>query len=244
VTKRKPDLTCGKRCLENCADYPAFTARYIRFLLRHKNLRTTISADLKAAHELFLNGIEREENSVRVARNLALNWLGFKWITQFLEASKAPIDVSAARQEHTQYLLQLRTQMLGLISEEQPGEVFIGALSEALQNEACQIRTLTCSTNVRGKNVVGFRDSTESKYVYIFPPEAIAVVRVQLQRLGKDFDWTPNAVSKALYAKGLLIRPTGSDDSAVRRRVKGKLHRVWKLRADCLGFAGEEHAED
>ena len=134
--------------------------------------------------------------------------------------------------------------MLSLISEEQPGEVFIGALSEALQNGICEIRSLTNSTNVRGKNVVGFQDSTESKYVYIFPPEAIAVVRVQLQRLGKDFDWTSNAISKALYAKGVLIRPTGSDDSAVRRRVKGKLHRVWKLRADCLGIAGEEHAED
>jgi hypothetical protein len=244
VTKQKPDLACGKRCLENCSDYPAFTARYIRFLLRRKNLRRHILADLKAGHELFLSGIEREENAVRVARNLALNSVGFTWITQFLKASKAPFDVSAAREEHTGYLFQLRTQMLGLISEEQPAEVLIGALSEALQNETCQIRTLTSSTNVRGKSVVGFRNSTESKYIYIFPPEAIAAVRIQLQRLGKDFDWTPNAISKALYAKGLLIRPTGSEDSAVRKRVKGKVYRVWQLREDCLGISGEEYADD
>jgi hypothetical protein len=240
VNKRKPNLGRGKNCLENCADYPALTARYIYYLLRRQNLRRRLLNDLKVGHEMFLKGIEREENAVRIARNLALNWLGFKWITRFLKAARATIDIKAARKEHKRNLLVLRTQMLGLISQEQPAQVFIEALREALDNRLCEIRDASKTFGrIRDKEVVGFEKNPNDPHLYIFPPEAMAVVRVQVQRLGRRFEWTPNAVSKALEAAGYLVRNSGSQDSALRKRVGKKIYRVWQLRKDCLGLANE-----
>lgn len=244
INKRKPDLDRGRRCSKNCSAYSALMARYIYYLLRCENLRSQLLNDLKESHDFFLKDIEREENSVRIARNLALSWLGFKWFTRFLKAAKAPFDVRSARKEHKRDLLVLRRQMLMLILEEQPAQVFIEALREAIDNEVCKIRDVSNAYGkVRDKSTVGFEKNSRDPYVYIFPPEAMAVVRQQLQRLGRRFDWTPNAVSKALEAGGYLVRSARYEDSAIRKRVQKKLYRVWKLRKECLGFMNDRGEE-
>src|SRR5207253_8881409 len=66
VSKQRPNLFFGKRCLENSGKYPAVAARYIKYLLRQRHLRQQLLTDFKEAHEFFLKGIEREENSVRI----------------------------------------------------------------------------------------------------------------------------------------------------------------------------------
>jgi CHC2 zinc finger len=242
MEKKKPDLIRGQSCRKNCKAYSAITSRYILYLLRRRNLRSELSEDLNEAHEFFLKGIDREENAVRIARNLALSWLGFKWITRFLKAAKAPLDLKSMRKEHKRNLLELRGHMLGLVSQEQPAPVFIEALRECIDSGACTLSRKTKYQNKiqRDKSTVGFWEEENDSYIYIFPPEAMAAVRFQLQRLGRRFDWTPNAISKALATAGYLVKKTLSQDSAVRKRSGKKIYRVWKLRKDSLGWNRDE----
>jgi CHC2 zinc finger/Domain of unknown function (DUF927) len=242
MDKKTPDLVRGQSCRKNCKVYSAITGRYILYLLRRRNLRSELVTDLNGAHEFFLKGIDREENAVRIARNLALSWLGFKWITRFLKAAKAPIDLKGMRKEHKRDLLKLRTHMLGLVSQEQPAQVFIEALQDCIDSGVCTLIRKTKYQNgiSREKSAVGFWEEDNDSHIYIFPPEAIAAVRFQLQRLGRRFDWTPNAISKALETAGYLIKKAKSQDAGVRKRSGKKIYRVWKLRKDSLGWNHRE----
>jgi hypothetical protein len=240
VSRREPDLIRGQACRENCKDYPAITARYIRYLMRQDDLRQRLMSDLKKGHELFIKGIEREENSVRIARNLALNWLGFRWVTRYLRAAHAPIDIKAARQEHLRYLLDLRSAMLNLVAQEQPAEVFVRTLVEAINSQVCSLRRVHSSGFSRDSRVVGFEKPSDDRYIYLFPRVATAIVRAEVHRLGQRFDWTTNAISKALISAGILVGPTGIQDSAIRKRIGHQVYRVWRVRAERFDLGSRE----
>jgi hypothetical protein len=70
VPKRPLDTKRGGRCLARCKDYPGVTASYIHFLLRLPNLRKRVNALVRKYLARFLEGIKREDNSARIARNL------------------------------------------------------------------------------------------------------------------------------------------------------------------------------
>jgi hypothetical protein len=131
--------------------------------------------------------------------------------------------------------------MLNLISQEQPAQVFVRTLSEAINSGACRLPNIRSGAFSRDENVVGFRDYHDDRYVYVFPRMAIALVRTEVHRLGQHFDWTPNSLSKALETARVLVTKASGHDSAIRKRVGSKVHRVWRLRAKPFGLGEQEN---
>jgi hypothetical protein len=73
----------------------------------------------------------------------------------------------------------------------------------------------------------------------------MAQVRFQQERLGRKFDWTTNAVSKALLDHGALVRQRDSKDMGTRVRAFGHLVRAWKIRKEFVGLGeGQEDGDD
>jgi hypothetical protein len=237
VDSREPDIAKGDRCLQFSKNYPAITARYIRFLLRSKRFGQRVQNYYHRYHTFFLKGIAREENSVRIARNLALNWTGFYWFTRFLKAIKAPLEIEAMREEQKANLLTLRDEMLERIRQEQPDEVLLQTLTEALANGACQLCREGREEASRGRPCVGFQKEAKHPYVYLYPGEVMSFVRDQQISRGHQFDWSTHAVSRALRNRGALVPDKGAKDLGARvRTVGGKLVRVWRMRKEYLGL--------
>ncbi len=236
VDKTKADIERGARCLAQCRDYPGITSRYVRYLLRRTKLRERLQEDFRYFHDCFLEGIDREENSVRIARNLALNYIGFRWFLRFLKAVGAPFNTERMRDEYLKNLMELREQMLDLVRQEQPAQVFLQTLADSIASGAFRLRRPGSAEDIRGRNYIGFELRSNDDCVYIFPKEAMAQVRFQQERLGRRFDWSPHALSKALVNYGVLVRRADSKDAGTRIRAFGQLFRAWKIRKDCLGL--------
>jgi hypothetical protein len=243
VTKRKANIQKGEQCLKMCSQYSAITARYIRFLLRLPNVEKRVRALYSKRHASFLEGIAREENAVRVARNLALNSTGFYWFTKFLKANHASLDIDHIRTEHRKYLLALRSEVLTMVKREQPGEVFVHTLMEGLTSGACHLQSPQHDETLRGRAYVGFRKEKKDPHVYLYPGEAMRFVRNQQTNLGQPFEWSSNAISKALRRMGALVWPEDSEDAGTRLRGPlGKTVRAWKVHRQYLepeGGAGK-----
>jgi hypothetical protein len=244
VPKRELDTRRGDRCLKNCKDYPMITASYIRFLLHRPQLRQKVNAKVHKFHELFLAGIPREDNAVRIARNLALNSVGFRYFIGFLEEADAGFDTDQMLRVHAENLLQLRQRMLNLIRKENPAEIFLQVLTEAIAAGRARIRSGDLSGSERGAPIIGFwRDSDSDECVCILPHEATGLVREQEKRSGRDFDWSPQAIAKQLYAHGALVRSQARKDFGTTVRLGVKTYRVWRIKCSFLGW-GKEDGED
>jgi hypothetical protein len=162
--------------------------------------------------------------------------MGFSWFTRFLESVKAPLETKAMRHEHFKILFELREQMLELVQQEQPAQVFLQTLADGIVSGTLRFRHPGSNEDMRGRNYVGFERGSSDDCVFIFPREAMAQVRFEQERQGRKFDWTPNTVSKALYDRGALVRQRGSADMGTRVRAYGHLVRAWKIRKEFLGL--------
>jgi hypothetical protein len=244
VPKRPLDTSRGSRCLARCKDYPAVTARYIQYLLSLPDLRNRVNALVREYHEQFLEGIAREDNSVRVARNLALNNVGFFFFTEFLDVLKARFDVEDMREEHFANLIRLRGRMFELISGENPGEIFLRVLSEAIGSGRARIVTAHYDLAKTGPPVVGFQRKKEKTIICVFPREAMGLVRDQEKRVGREFSWTPNAVTKQLFDLDALAKQQNRKDYGTTVRFGPVEHRVWLIRSQVLGLAEAREDEE
>lgn len=244
VPRHRLDTARGSRCLSHCKDYPAITARYIRFLLRRHNFRVELNSIVHKYRERFLREIAREDNAARLARNLALNLVGFRYFTRFLRAIKAGFDVDEMRVEHRRILFALRDQMLDLINKENPGGVFLRTISEALASGRARLKETVPTRTQHGGIVIGFDQDSKDGLVSIFPGESMAFVREQEWRAGREFDWTPNAVSKQLISLGALVKRQDRKDAGTTVRYQGKVQRVWLVRTRHLGIQTGHPSDD
>ncbi len=92
--------------------------------------------------------------------------------------------------------------------------------------------------------MIGFDQDRKDGFVAIFPREAMAFVREQEWRAGRDFDWSPNAVSKQLIALGALVRRQRRKDAGTTVQFQGKVHRVWLIRTRHVGMGKREDDEE
>ena len=236
VPKRQHDTRRGKLCLANCKNYPGVTAWYIHYLLGLPNLREKINASFHQYHEFFLEDIAQEDNSVRIARNLALNYVGFFFFTEFLQKMRVSFPIREMRSEHKANLLELRDRMLYLIHQENPGKILLQVLGEAMGSGRARINGMEVDDTSQNTPIVGFVFPRRDSCVFIFPREAMAFVREQEKRAGRDFSWTPNAVSKALRALGALVKGQVGKDFGTRMKFKGRTHRTWMMPVSAFGW--------
>jgi hypothetical protein len=235
ITKREAIIKKGQRCLNLCSKYSAITARYIQYLLRRPNLEKRVRTQYSKHHAAFLKGIRREENAVRLARNLALNCTGFYWFTRFLKANRSSLDIDQMRKQHRKLLFMLRSSMLGLVSQEQPGEVFVRTIMEGLTSRACYLQSPGDQESTPARSYVGFRKGGDNRFIYLYPQGAVSFVRLQQQHLGRSYDWSIPAISKALRRMGALVWPEDSGDAGTRLRgPSGKTVRAWKVHRQFL----------
>jgi hypothetical protein len=237
VEADQADTERGRRCLQVCKYYPGVTACYIRYLLQREHLGKRTQRRLADYHELFLRDVQREENSVRIARNLALNLIGFWRFTRFLAGVSRSFHVDKMVDEHFRILVKLRDRMFSLVRQEQPAQVFLQTLADGLASDKFLLQSSVVTVSVKGRTFVGADLSPDDEFVYIFPREAVALVRFEQTRLGRHFDWSPHALTRALVDCGALERQRHSNDMGTRIRLFGEMRRVWKIRKKSLGLA-------
>ena len=134
--------------------------------------------------------------------------------------------------------------MLDLTSRENPGKIFLQVLTEAVGSGRARIPTRPSLDPRPGQTIVGFDTNGDDGLTAILPREAMALVREQERRGGREFDWTPNAVTKQLIALGALVKRQGRQDAGTTVRFGGKIHRVWMIRDSQLGLAEAKEDQD
>jgi hypothetical protein len=147
------------------------------------------------------------------------------------------------RHEHLATLIGLRTRLLELIRGENPAEIFLHALSEAISSGRARIVTSPSDGSKHGPPIVGFKKHIGEDLTCVFPREAMGLVRDLERRMGREFDWTPNAVSKQLANLGALVTRQGRKDYGTITRFGGNEHRVWLIRNRWLGLTGWKEDE-
>jgi hypothetical protein len=138
----------------------------------------------------------------------------------------------------------LRDQMLDLVRQEQPAQVFLQTLTDGIVSGTLRFRHPGSNEEMKGRNYVGFERRSGDDCVFVFPREAMAQVRFEQERQGRKFDWTTNAVSKALHDHGALVRQRNSTDMGTRVRAYGHLVRTWKIRREFLGLGNRQEGDD
>ena len=92
--------------------------------------------------------------------------------------------------------------------------------------------------NLKGKPSLGFKKGSKDPYVYLWPKKVMSYVRDQQMSLGRQFDWSINAVARALRDQGALVPDKKGKDLGARVRLpkRDKTVRVWRVRKEALGL--------
>ena len=80
------NMDCGKRCWEQCSDYPMFLPGLIKMVLSQADWEEHYTAFFNDMLSLFNEQIETKNvsNGLRIASNWALNALGFQIFVDYL----------------------------------------------------------------------------------------------------------------------------------------------------------------
>jgi hypothetical protein len=72
----------------------------------------------------------------------------------------------------------------------------------------------------------------------------MGLVRDQEKRVGREFSWTPNAVTKQLFDLDALAKQQNRKDYGTTVRFGPVEHRVWLIRSQVLGLAEAREDEE
>jgi hypothetical protein len=233
VTQQTKNVSAGNRCVEECGNYSAVMADFIRWLIAGK--RTEIFARrFRELQQQYLADVNGQQNDIRVATNLAQLGAAFEQIAEYLG------DVWSNWREAAIFfieknLMAIRASMLGEAKEQQASEVFLRTLADLIQYGHVRIEGLTGPREAENKLLVGrvVRDhfvpgvsvaASNQDRLEICTSLAMAQVNNSLRQQGRpELSITERALLQQLREDGKLLDRNGDvlqADADPSRRVR------------------------
>ena len=123
------------------------------------------------------------------------------------------------------------------VIEEDPADIFLSTLSAMLAQGTAILSHRDIATDL--SNIVGWNDE---EYAYLIPKAAHNAIGHYLRQGGGHFPYSPQALYKALDARGILVR--GKDGKSTRQiKIRGKNQRVLQIPLQSLEADREEGNE-
>jgi hypothetical protein len=154
VPQCEKDLALGRYCVEMANLYPAFTAGFITYLIRHERFQH-FADHVAEFQEVFCRDIAGQQNDARIATNLAMLGAAFYEIARYLSPAWSGWK-AVVRQFLHEDLLAIRGDMLQETRSQQPSEVFCKTLWTLVQYGQVRITSMpTSATGVAGAEADG-----------------------------------------------------------------------------------------
>ena len=149
-------------------------ARFVFWCLR-KNIKDKINNTVKNYTKTFYKGIEGEQNDIRIARNLALNFTGFFLFCSFMEDEGiiTEVEVSTMLDDITKIIYQIRDRQIQTVRNEQGSNVFLNILSDLIGAGRVSIHNPNMTEKGNPiepedlKNMIGFYKDENDSNIYI-----------------------------------------------------------------------------
>jgi hypothetical protein len=254
TSSREKDTRRGRACLKHQVNYRGVTPAFLHFVISRPGWFDDLIARIDYATDHFHQGIEEASNGLRIARNYALNQVGFDLFAEFLCAAGTISEKKRAAMiaEHGEILLASLDEHVQRVVDEQADSVFLSVLADLLQSGRAVLhepgRTVGGGFSERDarpedlRNVIGFLKPGDG-HAYVYPKLAVGEVQKSLRDTGGWLGFSVKAIGKQLAAEGYLV-----DSDALRTttvvRHEGKLNRVWKIRKRDLGLETVEESDD
>ena len=251
----KKNIPAGINCQKYRGKYSGITARYIWWLLNFvlkDGKGEEVEALVNSHMASFYTGIEGQQNDIRIAHNMALNFTGFYLFTRFFEDQKLLTHEAGNEMREVCFniLLARRTSQLRAVKDEQGSHIFISSLTALLASGRVLVHSNELTTYVGQSTyvpppedmksvIVGFCKPCDKEHVYLYPQMAYAEVqKLLLSSGGGLLKLSRAAIGQQLADEGVLI--PGSSGLAVFVWYRGKSSRVWKFPKEALGFFEKE----
>jgi hypothetical protein len=131
VPQREKDLVRGNRCVAECRNYGGVMADFIRWLIAHDRAKV-FAARVTASQQRFYSDVAGQQNDSRIASNLALLGAAFEQMAEYL-SDVWPEWATETQRFIEKELLDIRSDMLGEVKEQQASEVFLRTLAELIR---------------------------------------------------------------------------------------------------------------
>ncbi len=252
TSSREKDTRRGRACLKHQVNYRGVTPAFLHFVISRSGWFDDLIARIDAATDHFHRDIEEASNGLRIARNYALNQVGFDLFVEFLCATGTISETKrdAMMAEHGEILLASLDEHVQRVSDEQADNVFLSVLADLLQSGRAVLHepghTVGGGFSEREarpedlRNVIGFLKPGDG-HAYVYPKLAVGEVQKSLRDTGGWLGFSVKAIGKQLAAEDYLAN---SDEQRTTTTVRhmGKIHRIWKISKHHLGL--EDRGDD
>jgi len=254
TTSREKDTRRGRACLKHQVNYRGITPAFLHFVISQPGWFENLIARIDAATDHFHQDIEEASNGLRIARNYALNQVGFNLFAEFLcevGTITAP-HRDAMIAEHGEILLKSLDEHVQRVVDEQADNVFLSVLADLVKSGRAMLHAP--NQKVGGgyserdaqphdlRNVIGFLKPNDP-HAYVYPKLAVGEVQKSLRDTGGMLGFSVKAIGKQLAAEGFLVDPDELRSTTTVRH-DGKVHRIWKIRKRDLGLEAPEEPDE
>lgn len=247
----KKDISKGAECLKYREYYNGVMGRFIHWFLK-KDIKNIVDAQARTNTQSFYEGIEGEQNDIRIARNLALNFTGFALFCDFMQSVGIIRDKEKSEMLDKSFsiLLTVRNRQIQTVKNEQGSNIFLNTLTDLIGTGRVSIHnphmTRWVGQNQEPvepgdlRNMVGFEKGKGSSepYVYINPTTAYSEVQKIISQSGGGLSFSKEAIGKQLFDDGFLH---SVEEGRTTKQVKYKNlnYRVWIFKKKDLGIIYE-----
>lgn len=209
--------------------FSGVTARFIHYVMSTYPDPNMLHPVLTEINKWLIKDIRGTQNSNRVAKNLAANFLTWSLFCDFmtecgLMSQEEHIEFI---EQHKKNVLSIRDKMVVVLGQEIASAVFIDTIRELILTGAARIENLTdVGEHNRNAKVIGFVTSPNSAEVNLYPQACIAMAKDVVKKTGSGISHGKESIGKQLLQMGLIKR-TAKERTTVRISWKGSRAYVW-----------------
>ena len=218
--------------------FSGVTARFIHFVMTTYPGTNELHPVLAEINKWLIKDIRGTQNSNRVAKNLAANFLTWSLFCDFmtecgLMSQEEHIEFI---EQHKKNVLAIRDKMVIVLGQELASAVFVDTIRELILSGAARIENLTEITeHNRNAKVIGFVTSPNSGEVNLYPQSCIAMAKDMVRRTGSGISHGKESIGKQMQQMGLIKR-SSKDRTTTRIMWKGSRAYVWCLDGIAAGL--------
>ena len=225
--------------------FSGVTARFVHFVMTTYPNPNDLHQVLADINRWLIKDIRGTQNSNRVAKNLAANFLTWSLFCDFmtecgLMSQEEHIEFI---EQHKKNVLGIRDKMVIVLGQELASAVFIDTIRELVLSGSARIENLTIITeHNRNARVIGFVTNSNSGEVNLYPQVCIALAKDMVKRTGSGISHGKESIGKQLQQMGLIKR-SEKERTTVRMSWKGARAYVWCLDGIAAGLCDPTPSE-
>ena len=225
------NLQAGDRCWQNRSLYPMFLPGLLQMAILDEDWKSNIREFVNQKIQLLLADTLLLSNGLRIASNLALNWLGFALFLDYLECLEVvdKMKLSTMAAEYEQIARNHLRMQVSEMQSESPVSIMFRILGQKLATGTISIPGLHEALSDRGK-VVGVAKNEEN-VVQIYPDILLETLSSHHRAVGERMPFTKNSLRDALAQEGLIEKASNGRWTKQIRGSAGRRFQVWEFEA-------------